>query len=264
MSVTLYFGRGAIAGACFSFGSLAWGADSVTVHFTSPFSGDLGKFTMIDAGAGVVAQFTPSNDRTLAQFERDLHQDHLNFFQKVTEDTSPEGPGKPKIPFIDPPKGGLTELADSRPWYWNEEAGMDHQLSDNIINDGKTLRFEDAPGGFLRPNSQITYETFLVSDYGDKTYAVFQPGFKWTIKFDAQGNPSIASIAEVDAFNSEFVGEISEEFGWTRVGTLPIPPELASVPESGAFGVFAAGAMSLVALRRPRRRVVRKPLGRPA
>src|SRR4051812_8266032 len=123
----------------------------------------IGTLTITDAGGAIIANFTPTDDRTLAELEHDLGQDHLNFFQKVLSDTS-----EPEFKqMVDPPKGGGVFWGDARPWFWNEEpcpsnvnnCDPELALQFNIINDGKTLRFADEAG--IPFPAEIKFATFL-------------------------------------------------------------------------------------------------------
>ena len=161
-------------------------------------------------------------------------------------------PGDPTPPFIDPPKGGLGFWADDRPWYWNKtpcpancDPGLDLSAHVFETNPGGFLEFQDAPGGFLARSSVITFVTFVVSDYGDKTYKVLSPGIMWTDTFDADGNGTIMAKAGA-MFETDYNSEIGTGYGWTFVGTLPTPTDVAKTPEPGVFILVFFGLVSIL------------------
>ena len=182
-----------------------------------------GSFTVTKKGAD-------NKTLTLAQLEKMLGQDHLNWFQKVTDQQpAADVPKGVNIPFIDPPNGGLPidvdpTWADDRPWYWDEftpnpvpkgrtvEAGL--QLSANSA--GSKLDYFDAPGG-QKKGTTISFSTFLVSDFGNKTYDILGQGYSWQTMFpDNTGTGKISNITDKIDFKKEFQDEIKNDFGWLR------------------------------------------------
>jgi hypothetical protein len=182
---------------------------------------------------------------TLAELERYLGQDHLNWFQKVTN----VDPDDPNIadPFIDPPSGGLgNQWADDRPWYWDEfrpvpvpagkQVGDAFQLSNRAH--GSVLDYFDFPGGQAN-GTVVDFVTCLISDYGNKKYHVLGGCFGWSIEITAAGDTDVTALAD-GAWSAEFAQEILDDFGFR----LPAPSGLV---------LIALGAAGLGAARRRRR-----------
>lgn len=194
---------------------------------------------------GLVGEFTVTKQKgggsTMAvkELEQFLGQDHLNWFQKVTRDTSPPNDAsgnRLKPPYIDPPKGGYSgpgttmSWGDHAPWYWNETpkpAGEPKpdpgQLSDQ--SSGSTLNFEDFPSVVDATGpvagAEVDFALFLVSDFGNKTYEVLGSGVSWMVKMEAVGTlgvfPHVKCLATGAPFTSEYAKEIRDQFGYTMV-----------------------------------------------
>jgi hypothetical protein len=183
-------------------------------------------------GQGLTGGFTAAGGQTLAQLEAALGQDHLNWFQKVIADSNPpkDAAGNQlAAPYVDPPSGGYSnQWADNIPWYWDEVVPPNGtpnydpnlQLSNNITNGGKTLNYEDFPGG---PNANVSFVTFLVSDYGNNTYSVLG-GFSWSVTIN-NGTTTVNTLTANAAFKPEYSTEI-KAFGFTQV---PEPSSLLLV-----------------------------------
>lgn len=218
------------------------GASSLALAATDPIEMDLG-FGKINAMVGastdeLQASFTvtkkgaDNKTLTLQQLEKMLGQDHVNWFQKVTK-VDPAIMGL-KVPFIDPMKGGQGPLwADDRPWYWDEVSPpkplpMGKTSPPTFIPPmGKTelgvqshdgagpLEYSDSPGG--QPvGTKIDFATYLVSDYGNKTYDVLGKGFTWQTTIGAGNVGKISDITKNVDFMKDFQDEIKNDFGWLR------------------------------------------------
>jgi hypothetical protein len=185
---------------------------------------------------------------SLAELERFLGQDHLNWFQKVTR-VEPDDPAIAD-PFIDPPSGGFgTQWADDRPWYWDEfrpvpvpdgkVVGDAFQLSNRAH--GSTLDYFDFPGGQAN-GTEVDFVTCLISDYGNRKYHVLGGCFGWSITITAAGDTDVTSLAN-GSWSNEFEREVRDEFGFR----LPLPSGLILV----ALGAVAMGAAARRRTRTP-------------
>lgn len=183
--------------------------------------------------AGVQGTFNVNDKlfKDINALEKFLGQDHLNWFQKVTS-IDPDFPGL-NDPLIDPPSGGLGSLwADDRPWYLDETRPPD-PLPDGktspptfIPPDGQTeldtqtmasaLKYSDFPGGFPA-GTTIDFSTFLISDFGNKTYEVLGSGFSWSIEIAEDGSTQVTALDKGEDFDNEFAQEIKNDFGWEQV-----------------------------------------------
>ncbi len=222
-----------LAGAIFLYLGPRAGAVPAPIEIDIPGVGKINMSVPAGKPGAVSGTFTATKKNpdgttmTLRQLEKSLGQDHLNWFQKVTS----EGPNPPPpgvtIPFIDPPKGGLPlavdpTWADDRPWYYDEfvpnpvppgrvvEPSL--QLSANTA--GSTLKYFDQLGG--QKGNTIGLSTFLISDFGNRTYDVLGTGFNWSTKINAAGVGTIQTLAKGAAFTAEFQKEIKDQFGWDR------------------------------------------------
>lgn len=183
---------------------------------------------------GVTGGFTVTKKKpdgttmTLDELETFLGQDHLNWFQKVTADTHPPKDASGNqltVPYVDPPSGGYDggPAEDAIPWYLTEPGELPNGATTS------TLPFSDGPQD-SHVGWQASFATFLVSDYGDKTYQVLG-GATWTAKRGADGKTDITALDKDATFTDEFTAEISE-FGWSEV---PEPATLVLV----TFGMLA-------------------------
>jgi hypothetical protein len=193
----------------------------------------------------VTKEKSPGTLMTLSELEAALKQDHLNWFQKVLS-IDPNVVGLTD-PLIDPPSGGLgSQWADDRPWYWDETianpcppgktsgcgADTSFQLSnqmkkrkaDNTGTDASNnhLYFEDFPGGAALANRNIEFVTFLISDYGNKTYRPLGDGFFWEANFDNAGAAQMQLISMPDnhpltQWKIDYTNEIRNDFGWNII-----------------------------------------------
>lgn len=164
-------------------------------------------------GTGVTGGFTAVT--TLAAAAAFCGEDHFNWFQVVLADNmppnGPAGPGNPLTPpYFDPPLGGYgppdTQWGDGLPWYWDEGADPPagppptpgfsdgYNLDDNISLDGKTLHFEDFPGGAA--GTSLVFATFLVSLNADGSLHSFHDGFLWTWSNTAANPDGTAAVGQ--------------------------------------------------------------------
>lgn len=228
--------------------SPAW---SYPLNIDVTFNGEVvGKIQITDDGDGIQGNMTVTKKKSdgttmsLAELARFEGEDHFNWFQKVTS----IDPDDPDIsdPLVDPPSGGFgPQWADNRPWYWDEYApnpvppgktvNADCQLSN--LASGSVLNFQDYPGGFAA-GTQIDFCTFLISDFGNKTYRVHE-SFSWSVKIQTDGSTDVTAGAAGAEFTDEFAAEISK-FGYSVV------------PEPMAMLLLAAG--TVVTMRRRWRR----------
>ena len=194
---------------------------------------------------------------TVKELEQSLGQDHLNWFQKVVGDTNPQKDSSGNtltVPYVDPPKGGYNDLwGDDAPWYWNEtpkpagetrpEAG---QLSNQVM--GSSLAFEDFPSvvemGKPVAGAKVDFATFLISDFGNKTYQVLSGGISWGITMETVADkgvfPHVTSLAKGATFTTEYATEIKDGFGYSMV------------PEPFTWVLFGSGFLGVVGRRRRR------------
>jgi hypothetical protein len=168
-----------------------------------------------------------------------LGVDHLNWLQVVTQDSRPPLPLDStltlQVPYIDPPKiGYLSGWHDEEPWYWDEYTPMakynvspeeftipwdlDSQLTAQTQNNGQVLQFSDQPIDYLNAN-QLKFETFLIGDFGNKTYD-FLTGFSWSISLN-KGTSNITEIKQGATFTNQYANLIEQQFGYKKVEKLP-------------------------------------------
>lgn len=227
---------------------------------------DVNRVPIPGDGTGLLGQFTamrmnPDGTRTpiaLAQLEKTLAEDHLNWFQKVVNNRSPGAPAS----FVDPPNGGLGRLwADNRPGYWDEvrppdplpmgktapptvipPAGMT-ELGVNIVGGGTQLRYSDAP------TANADFATFLVSDYdnpvwgdgGPKTYKVLD-GFTWS----AAGGMITAGPTSGATFTQDMRNEFQNDFGWREAAAPDSSSSTPASPQWNARETASANALIIV------------------
>jgi len=187
--------------------------------------------TNAEGEGGLFADFTATG-RTLEQLYTHLKlgsQGHLNWFQIITDTNIPNQDiqGNPlTVPYIDPPKGGTLNLwADDVPWYLNESVKPSAdtrveipELQLEYQSFGSILGYEDFPFG--PPGRTISFETFLVADFGDQTYDTLG-GFSWTAEVGGNGLTDIISLEAGAVFTSDYAQQIENEFGWSKVLKLP-------------------------------------------
>jgi hypothetical protein len=194
---------------------------------------DIRSVTTPDGNEGLIGIFKvfkhnpDGTTMTLKELETSLGQDHLQWFQKVTRDTDPPDDSRGnqlKVPYIDPPPNGTSTMwADEIPWYFDEHAPSDAErggrdwspgvlLENNINNNFGILAYHDGPMG--DKGLEVSFATFLVSDYGSSNYSVLG-GFSWSIKVDNDGLTHVETLEK----NAPFVytDEIYNEFGYTLV-----------------------------------------------
>jgi hypothetical protein len=149
---------------------------------------------------------------TLDDLETFLGQDHLNWFQRVIADTNPPKDSKGNqltVPYVDPPAGGYYggPVEDNIPWYLKEP----DELPDPTTT--STLDFSDGPQS-QHEGWSATFVTFLISDFGNKTYEVLGEGFSWTATRGTDGLTDITSLTKGATFTTEYYTEIKNGFGW--------------------------------------------------
>jgi len=169
-----------------------------------------------------------------------LGVDHLNWLQVVTQDWNSPIVNDPsltiKVPYIDPPKFGYlaSGWSDEEPWFWDEYTPMakynvlpeefpipwnpNNQLTAQTQNNGQVLKFSDVP----RDNkaNQLKFETFLVGDFGNKTYD-FLTGFSWSISLNANGTSNITDIKQCATFTKQYADLVEKQFDYKKVDKLP-------------------------------------------
>jgi hypothetical protein len=222
---------------------------------------DIRVVTDNDGDQGLVGTFqvTKQNpDKTRMTFQKlyaSLGIDHLNWFQKVTSDTSPpldSRGNRLKAPYIDPPAGGYSDLwSDELPWYLDEQAPSKDELGgrewspqfllENNINETfGLLRYFDKPQG--KRGNQISFATFLVGVRSDGTYVPLS-GFSWGVEFGGGGLPGdttyVSSSNKNAPFLAEYATEIYDDFGWTQATPEPSSSLLLVIGFAG-MGPFAA------------------------
>jgi hypothetical protein len=180
----------------------------------------------------IVGQFVATKN----DWKNFLGVDHLNWLQIVTQDSNPPIPIDPrfannplKVPYIDtPPSGYLSGWADEEPWYWNEYRIPEElepflpwsestQLAVQSQNNGQILKFSDVPTDSKA--NQLKFETFLVGDFGNKTYD-FLTGFSWSISLNG-GSSTITDIRQGATFTKQYANLVEEQFGYKKVDRLP-------------------------------------------
>ncbi|XZN93430.1 MAG: hypothetical protein ACM65M_11650 [Microcoleus sp.] len=200
----------------------------------------------------IVGQFVATKN----DWKNFLGVDHLNWLQIVTQDSNPPIPIDPrfannplKVPYIDtPPSGYLSGWADQEPWYWNEYKIPEEleqflpwdeytQLAVQSQNNGQVLKFSDVPSDSKA--NQLKFETFLVGDFGNKTYD-FLTGFSWSISLNG-GTSTITDIKQGATFTKQYANLVEQQFGYKKVEKLPTylnsstlsPGKVDSFTESG-------------------------------
>ncbi|MEG4854516.1 hypothetical protein QUB10_26965 [Microcoleus sp. B5-D4] len=182
-----------------------------------------------------------------------LGVDHLNWLQIVTQDFHPPITIDPnfavQVPYIDPPKFGyISGWSDEEPWYWDEYRipeeleqflpwNPNNQLAQQTQNNGQILKFSDVPSGSQA--NQLKFETFLVGDFGNKTYD-FLTGFSWSISLNG-GTSTITNIEQGATFTKQYANIVEQQFGYKKVDKLPTylfssalsPGKVDSFTESG-------------------------------
>jgi len=189
---------------------------------------------------GPQGAFTPTGMTLtgIREYLGDKEQDekvptHLNWLQVLTSSNLPLP--SPQAPFIDPIIGGFSkQWADNLPWYFDEELSpdplpvgkeyggsqSDFGLQRNTINDSELIYFDFVKGHPI--GTELSFQTFLVADYGDNTYRPLDDGFQWSVKVEpGRVNPSLGVTKIQDQINkvkynpSEFDSLVSA-FGYTR------------------------------------------------
>jgi len=194
----------------------AVGAVTIFTNLPAEFPGEEG----LRGAFGILKEGADGNTFSLMELEQYLGQDHLNWFQKVISITPPLS-GVP-APFIDPPRGGMPGVwADTLPWYFDETLpppgtpyNPNRQLQQQGDPAGSTLNYFDTPHA-QPPGTSLDFVTFLISDYGDKTYVPLG-GFSWTSEIQPNGHAVITALASA-AFKQEYADEIKADFGFMLV-----------------------------------------------
>ena len=215
----------------------------------------VGQIMLQSVSGGLQGVFQPANGQTIADYEKQMGQDHLNWFQVVTSTPNPvkRPPGQPPltVPYIDPPSGGnLKDWADNQPWYYDESskpAGDHRRWNPAVLANQNTINasqkpappsqapyffYNDGPQG--APGTTESFDTFMISIFSDGTY---QPmgGFSWTVTFDQNGNAVVTSVTPWPTFFPAPYADMIRKFGnspqgqpWkihpakpSKVGSLP-------------------------------------------
>jgi hypothetical protein len=184
---------------------------------------------------GLEGAFTPTGMTlpALLGYLGDNEQDrkaptHLNWLQVLTRSTLP--PPNPQAPFIDPIIGGFSkQWADNLPWYFDEEPAPDplpvgkeygaFALQEQTT--GSQLKYIDYVVGHPI-GTEFSFQTFLVADYGDKTYRPLGDGFQWSVKVEpARARPDLGLTKIQDQptkveYNPSLFDSLVSAFGYTR------------------------------------------------
>ncbi|MEG4999307.1 PEP-CTERM sorting domain-containing protein [Microcoleus sp. B4-D4] len=205
-------------------------------------------------GKGLEGSFTPTG-RTIPELMTYLAQgdpnntppNHLNWLQVVTKSIYPaSASGRPQANFIDPIKGGFsTQLSDSEPWYYDEYVPAPLPNKDSYdtwyLRTNQTtnsaLSFED----IVRqpPGTQLTFNTFLIADYGDKTYRPLGEGFQWSIESKPHPLNPQAGIVQLTSppasvkYNPSLFDSLVSAFGYTRRTTPLLSKTFSGTLASG-------------------------------
>jgi hypothetical protein len=181
----------------------------------------------------IFGKFEVTKQPTLGQLVSDLNNqynlglDHFNWFQIA--ELTPSIPGI-RNPFIDPIKGGLgKQWADDRPWYYDEYTptsvppekafNSSNQLSVKGPNTSQKLSYLDSPVDRVIPNASFKFHTFLIGDFGNKTYDTLG-GFEWSAEMQ-DGLTKITTLKAGTTFTNQYANLIEKQFGYKKVDTLP-------------------------------------------
>ncbi|MCC3410090.1 MAG: PEP-CTERM sorting domain-containing protein [Microcoleus sp. PH2017_10_PVI_O_A] len=183
----------------------------------------------------ITGGFNVTNQQTLGQLVSSLNSqynlglDHFNWFQ-IAEFYPPIPLPNTINPFIDPPKGGLgKQWADDRPWYYDEYTptsvppgkifNATNQLSAKGPNTSQKLGYLDSPIDRVTPNATFKFHTFLIGDFGNKTYDTLG-GFEWSAGMQ-NGLTQITSLKAGTTFTNQYANLIEKQFGYKKVDILP-------------------------------------------
>jgi hypothetical protein len=139
--------------------------------------------------------FTPGSNLNVDNAAKILGYDHFNWYQKITENSRIGRFSNIQFPYTDPPRDSTADgrKTDNYPYYFNEYnyPGLkDPFLDDEIVNNGKTLRFSDQPtsdGFYVGGNPKLKFETYLVGvDPKDKFIStpLYKTGWESNYAFD--------------------------------------------------------------------------------
>ena len=194
---------------------------------------------------GIFAEFLVTKENqsnevlTLTELNTVLNQDHFNWFQVILTDTNPlqDSSGTLLVPpYIDPPNGGyLNSPDDTRPWYWSEVPVGSFPADLGFATSEFALDFQDFPRD--NPGNAFEFATFLIGDFGDTTYRVFN-GFTWSVSIDALGFANVDALNNGAVFTDQYADIISNEFGWSEAS--------AAVPEPSMILLFSGGLIWLL------------------
>jgi hypothetical protein len=221
---------------------------------------DLEEATGLPTGRGLAGSFsTQRTGRTISQLlgyigtkERDRKAPaHLNWLQVVTKSIYPaSGPGRPQANFIDPIKDGFsTQLSDSEPWYYDEYIPRPLPNKDpydrSYLRTYRTTDFNLSFEDIVRqpPGTQLTFNTFLIAAYGDRTYRPLGNGFQWSIQSEKHPRNSLLGVVKLASrpttvsYNPSLFDKLVSAFGYTRRQT---PLNQASTPRQAASGLVAS------------------------
>jgi hypothetical protein len=226
-----------------------------TIEVDRTASGMDGNFTVTRKNAD-------TSTMTLKQLEAALGQDHLNWFQWVT---GPNGASR-----IDPPKNGgppdPTLWADDRPWFLDETRPPPRDPKAPLGPHGEIplqggffspptfippgtmteLDVEAPPGGtklhYLdTPTANADFDTFLISDYGNKTYSVLGTGFQWSIRNMGLSHPTATAV-----FTQAMQTAITTTFGWNLAAGPDSSSSTAANPAMNFPETAAANSLVIV------------------
>jgi len=79
---------------------------------------------------------------------------------------------------------------------------------------GQQLTLLDSPG------RSFTAQTFLVADFGNKTYD-FLAGFSWSSLLNPNGSTQVGNLSEGALFTKQYADLVEKQFGYKKVDKLP-------------------------------------------
>lgn len=84
----------------------------------------------------------------------------------------------------------------------------------DFSSQGQQLTLLDSPG------ISFTAKTFLVGDFGNKTYD-FLAGFSWSSFLGSNGSTQVGNFSEGALFTKDYADRVEQQFGYKKVDKLP-------------------------------------------